>query len=121
MMRRADERRRVRRQRLRLRRLLQQVGHGDDRREGRVLHHVDGIGRDRRNDDLQRLRQDDVAHQPPGAQADRVGGLELALGHSLDAGAEDLGRIGSGNEAQRGGRGPKRRQPDARRRAAHSR
>ena len=78
--RRADERRRIRGERLRLRRLLQEVRHGDDRRKGRVLHDVDGIGRDRRNDDLQCLGQDNVDHhEPPWAQTHRMRGLELAV------------------------------------------
>ena len=61
--RRADQRRRVGGQRLRLRGLLEQVGHGDHPGQRGVLQHVDAVAGQRRRDDAQRLRQHHVAHR----------------------------------------------------------
>ena len=45
-------------------------------------------------------------------QAERPGRLELARGHGLDAGAEDLGGVGRRHQGDGRGRGGERRQPE---------
>ena len=94
-----DQRRRIGGERLGLRRLLEQVRHGDDRGERRVLHHVDAF----RSSAAPRSAPPAAArpshHQPP-VQAERPGRLELPARHGLDAGAEDLGRVGGRDERE---------------------
>ncbi len=99
---RADERRRIGLKRLGLGRLLEQVRHGDHGGERRVLHHVDAVVGQRRNDDADRLRQDHIDHHVLVRQAERGGCLELTMRNGLDARPENLGRIGGGDKRQSG-------------------
>ena len=56
---------------------------------------IDAVVGQRRNDDVDRLRQDDIGHHLPPGQPQRRRGFELPFGDGLDAGAEDFGRIGA--------------------------
>ena len=92
--RRADQRRGVGVERLRVVGLLEQFRQRHRRGQRRVLEHRDAVAGGRRNDDAHRLRQDHLAQRQQERQAERLRGLELALRDALDAGAEHLRRVG---------------------------
>ena len=74
----------------------------------RVLEEADERVDDARNDDPQRLRQDDENHHLPVVQAERHRSLVLPLRHGLQPAAHHLGHIGGGEEgnAHQGPREP---------------
>ena len=67
----------------------------------RVLEQADEGVDDVRDDDLQRLRQDDEPHHLPVAEAERHGALVLALRDGLQAAAHHLGHVGRRRTARR--------------------
>ena len=75
------------------------VAHGDGQRA--VFGEVEKLRDQRRDDDPQRLRQDHEVHRGAGANAERVGGLGLALADRENAAAHDLGDEGAGVERER--------------------
>ena len=92
-------------------RAVGELGHRDDRGDGRVLEQRDeGVGQ-RRQRDAQHRRQPHMEQPLPGRQADRLAGIELAARHRFEPGAEHLDQVGAGIDRQR-----QRRTRSARRR-----
>ena len=93
-----------------------QLADGQDRQQRGVLEQADKDVADRRDDDADRLRDDDDAHDPGARHADRQSGLGLAAIDGLDAGAVDLGEVGGIGGAHADDAGCPWVQPDARER-----
>ncbi len=72
----------------------EQIEQADDQDQRRVLEQADEGVDDAGDHDLERLRQDDQAHRLPIAEAERLGGFELALRNRLQAAAHDLRHVG---------------------------
>ena len=75
-----------------------QVVQADDGDQRGVLEGADEGVDDRRHHQAQRLRQDDLALRLPVAQAERLRGLDLALGQRLQTAAHHLGQVGRGEQ-----------------------
>ena len=73
---------------------LGDVLHAERRDQRRILDHRDEVVAERRQDDAEGLRPDDVERDVALRQAEGDGRLDLAARHRLDAGAEDLGEKG---------------------------
>ena len=82
---------------------VEEVRVADRHRERAVLGQVQVLVGERRDHDPHRLRDHDQPQRPRPAQAERAGGLPLALADREDARAHDLGDVGGGvdREAQR--------------------
>ena len=52
------------------------------------------------SDDPERLGEDDLPSGDTGRHTERPGRLDLPLRHGLDAGADRLGHVGSGHDAE---------------------
>ncbi len=76
----------------------EQVEHADDGDQAGVLEQADEGVDDARDDQLQRLRQDDQPHLLPVAEAERIGALVLALRDRLQAAADHFGHVGRGEQ-----------------------
>ena len=74
----------------------------DGDREGTVLHQVEVLASQRRNDQAQRLRQYDQAQHQSTREAERGAGFPLAARDALDAAAHDFGDVGAGVDRQAG-------------------
>src|SRR6266516_7626414 len=79
----------------------QQIEDADDEDEACILEKPDERIDERRNDEAQRLRQDDKTGLLPVGEAQRVGRLVLALRKRLQAAAHYLRQIGAGKENDR--------------------
>ncbi len=75
-------------------RVHHQFEHSDRRQKRGVLEQQDEFGGHRRQDALDRLRDDHVPHRLPVGHPERRRSLELSLVDRLDPGAEDLGQVG---------------------------
>ena len=93
----------------------EQVEDADDADQARVLEQADEGVDDARDDELQRLRQDDQPHLLPVAEAERIGALVLALGDRLQAAAHHLGHVGRGEQRHADQRAQQLVEVDARR------
>ncbi len=72
-----------------------ELGDRDDAGQRGVLEQGDEFVPHGRQNDANRLRQDDVPHGLDIRHAQASGGLQLALGDALNAGAVDLGHVGA--------------------------
>ena len=108
--RRADQRRGVGVERLRVGRFLEQFRQRHGGGERGVLEHRDAVAGHRRDDHADRLRQHHLAQGQQERQAERLRRLELAVRNAFYAGAEHLGRIGRHDDGERRHRGGPGRQ-----------
>ena len=72
-----------------------QVLRRDLRHHRRAQHDDDDLRRQRRIDLLECLLEDDMAQHLPLGHGEADAGLDMAFRHRLDAGADDLGRVGA--------------------------
>ena len=78
----------------------EEFSHADDGDQGGELQHADELVADRRDDDAQRLGEDDEAHGLHLREAEGVGGVALAGSDGADAGAHDFRHVGALVEAE---------------------
>ena len=90
-----------------------QVAHGDHRDQRGILEDRHEEVAERRDDDADRLWQDDPPHQQPARHSHRCAGLPLAFRDRLDAGSEHLGHIGGVVQRESHRAGHEWRQHDA--------